>query len=102
VLNEPQIFDAICHKVRNWKRFGRLIGVEESMLNHIDLNKNNKEDRLYACLDYKKDSSVFPKRWGFLKKRLLKFTEGGDIVHTLEKRLPTLLHSVIEQNTHEG
>lgn len=96
------MFDEISQRIRNWRRFGRLIGVEDYILDNIEEDHRKKDRRLYECIMYKKEASKMRIGWNFWKEKLLRFEEGREIIHILENKFPSLSKSITKQDDGEG
>jgi len=97
----PTIFDEICKRIDNWRRFGRLLGLEDHVLNTINRDYAKKNERTYRCIRHKNDNKEVV-GWNFWRDKLLKFEEGEEIVNVLEKQYPMLSESINKENNDKG
>jgi len=98
--NEPEIFDVISQRISNWRRFGRLISIEDHVLDNIEQDFQDKHSRVNRCIHYK--NKLLKHGWGFWNNRLLRFGEGRGIVDILEKQIPSLSDSITDHNDFAG
>jgi len=99
---DPKILEVIYHQVRNWRRFGRLIGLEEDILDTIEADYKSNAERIERCIKHKIDTSIKTIEWNYWKERLLRLKEGEGIVQELEGNFPNLADSAKEEDNEQG
>jgi len=87
--DEKDVLDKIANRISNWRRFGRVIGIEDHHLNNIEENFRMKYERVYRCILHKKQSSEEEVEWFFWRAKLLRLGEGS-IVDIIETKYPYL------------
>jgi len=86
--HEFDVFDTISMEIKDWKRFGRSIGLKNHILNIIEKNNpGNNYEMAYRCIENKIETSKEEIDWPFWKQKLLKINEGA-IVDKIENIFP--------------
>jgi len=86
--DECDMYDIIAMEIKDWKRFGRLLYIEENTIERFDIDYRNVYEKAYQCI-LKKNQSSGKQKWSYWKEKLLKMKE-VEIINTIEMNFPDL------------